>query len=347
MCAWAAVVLVLALSGRAPAAAPFDRLDHFRDLARRYAESPEPGANGPLLSELWRVVDAEVGDNLRSGEPFSSTGFIQSRLDAFSDEWGGASFKVTDPYGGTKRAPIIGLFTLTYGEPRSSLRIYDRAGALLAAVTHEGQIELRPWPGAPGAAQFLVSWVGAETGTERRTLHLELWGARVDSAPIRDWSSEDAFPAGLPATGFSARGGQLVIRYEVRYPGWKPGCADQTEQEDVYRQSKGSTGLVLARRRVLNGWHRELQSAVGRFFGALGAGDRKTMAGLVPDPSLRARLPAELRAESVCDERRAGSPATVIVAATHEREGQRVPWSLTWRRESRGWRLTTAHPMLE
>jgi len=67
MWAWAAVILVLALSDSAPAAAPSDRLDHFRDLARRYAEAPEYGVNGPLLSELWSVVDAEVGDNLRSG----------------------------------------------------------------------------------------------------------------------------------------------------------------------------------------------------------------------------------------------------------------------------------------
>jgi len=301
----------------------------------------------PLLIELWKVVDAEVGDNLRSGEPFASAAFIQSRLDAFSDEWGGASFKVTDPYGSGKRAPIIGLFTLAHGEPRSSFRIYDRAGALLTAVTHEGQLDLRPWSTAGGARQFLVSGVGAQTGTERRTVRVEVWRLRGEAAPIRDWSTDDAFPAGLSATGFSARSGQLVIRYEVPYPGWKPGCADQTEQEDVYRASNRSPGLQLAGRRVLNGWHRELQSTVTRFFDALGAGDRKTMAELVPDPPLRARLPGALRAESVCDERRAGSPATVIVAATHEREGQRVPWSLTWRRGSRGWRLTTARPMLE
>jgi hypothetical protein len=97
----------------------------------------------------------------------------------------------------------------------------------------------------------------------------------------------------------------------------------------------------------LNGWHRELQSAVTRFFVALHADDTKTMAALVPNGSLRARLPNELEAEPVCDERLPGSPATVIVAATHEHDGQRVPWSLTWRRDARGWRLTAAGPMLE
>ena len=342
----AALALVFVLSESAPAAAPAsDRLDHFRQLARQYAEAPEREVSGPLLSELWSVVDAEVGDNLRSGEPFASTAFIQSRLDAFSDEWGGASFKVTDP-DASKRSPIIGLFTLTQGEPRSSLRIYDRAGTLLASVTHEGQLELRPWS-TTGARQFLAKWTGAQTGTAARALRIELWRLRVQSGPVRDWSSDDAFPDGIAATGFSARGGQLVVRHESRYPGWKPGCADQTEQEDVYRQAARSPGLVLAQRRVLNGWHRELQSAVTRFFAALQAGDRTTMMALVPNGSVRARLPNDLTAESVCDERLAGAPPTVIVAATYEHDGRRVPWSLTWRRDSRGWRLMAAAPMLE
>src|SRR5215475_679168 len=88
MRALAVVVLVLILNESPSAAPASDRLDHFRELARRYAEAPERGVNGSLVSELWRIVDAEVGDNLRSGEPFASTAFIQSRLEAFSDEWG-------------------------------------------------------------------------------------------------------------------------------------------------------------------------------------------------------------------------------------------------------------------
>src|SRR5262245_5768822 len=345
MRALAAMILALILIESASAAPAFDRLDHFRELARRYAEAPERGVNGPLLSELWGIVDAEVGDNLRSGGPFASTAFIQSRLEAFSDEWGGASFKVMDA-DATKRSLLVGLFTLTQGEPRSSLRIYDRTGALLAAATHEGQLEFRPWSTA-GAPRFLVKWTGAQTGTAARTVRIELWGLRVQSAPVREWTSDDAFPDGIAATGFSARGGQLVVRHEFRYPGWKPGCADQTEQEDVYREAARARGLALAQRRVLNPWHRELQSSVTRFFAALEAGDRTTMTTLVPNGSVRARLPNELRAESVCDERLAGAPPTVIVAATYEHDGQRVPWSLTWRRDSRGWRLTTAAPMLE
>src|SRR5215468_1042447 len=177
MRALAAVVLLLILTESAFAASVSDRLDRFRELARRMAGAPERGMNGPLVSELWAIVDAEVGDNLRSGEPFASTAFIQSRLEAFSDEWGGASFKVMDA-DATTRSLLVGMFTLTQGEPRSSLRIYDRAGALVAAASHEGQLEFRPWSTA-GARLFLAKWTGAQTGAEARTLYIELWRLRV------------------------------------------------------------------------------------------------------------------------------------------------------------------------
>ncbi len=331
-------------------AAAGDRLDHFKEVAQRYAEAPDQDAEGPLLSELFDVVDAEVSENLKSGEPFASAAFIQERLDAFSDEWGGVAFKVAEPPGETKRSVMLGLFTLTRGEPRASLRIYGRSngkGSLLAATTHEGHVEVRAWPAADGARQFLASWVGAETGPGSRALHLELWRLRLGASPARVWSSGEAFPEGLRATRFTARDGQLLVRYEVQYPGWKPGCADETEQEDVYRQPARSTDLTLVRRRVVNGWHRELQSAVTRFFGALRADDRRTLALLVPDASLRARLPRELRAEPVCDERDPAAPATVVVAATREHDERRVPWSLAWRRGPRGWRVAAAGPVLE
>ena len=108
-----------------------------------------------------------------------------------------------------------------------------------------------------------------------------------------------------------------------------------------------SIGLTLVHRRVVNGWHRELQSAVTRLYSALGTDDRHVVAELVPDPSLRARLPRELRAEPVCDARDPARPGTVIVAATREHDQQREPWSLTWRGGARGWRLAAAAPVLQ
>ena len=344
--AWASALLALVVAGSAVPAAPGDRLERFKELARQYAEVPDPPVDDPLLSELFGVVDEEVIENLRAGGLFASVAFIQQRLEAFSDEWGGAAFKVADRSG----ALTLGLFTLTRGEPRGSLRIYGRPDgkpALLAAVTREGSVEVRAWPNRNGAPQFLASWLGPATGRRSRSLHLEIWRQRAGGGAGRVWSSGDAFPEGLPAIDFAAKAGQILVRYEVHYPGWKPGCAGETEQEDVYRQPAGAPGLALVRRRVLNGWHRELQSAVTRFFGALGADDRAALAELVPDASLRARLPRELAAEPVCDERNPAAPATVIVAATREHVQQRVPWSLAWRRGPRGWRLAAATPVLQ
>ena len=344
---WAPPLLGLALTATAVAAGPADRLDHFRVVATRYAEAIDQEADAASLSELFEVADAEVTENLGSGQPFSSAAFIQERLNAFSDAWGGVAFKVVDARRGRHGVALLGLFTVTHGDPRGSLRFYGRADgrtSLLASVIHPGHVEVREWP---GAGQFLASWSGAETGRGSRSLYLESWRLLPGGGPARIWSSADMFPDGLRATGFAVRDGQLVVRYEVRYPGWKPGCADETEYEDLYRQSARGVGLTLVRRRVVNGWHRELHSAVTRLYGALGAGDRRTLVDLVADPSLRARLPRDLRAEPVCDERDPAAPATVIVAATREHDQQREPWTLAWRRGTRGWRVAAARPVLQ
>ncbi len=347
--AGALMLLVLTVARSAVPTEAGDRLDRFTDLARRYAEASGPDA-GSLLAELFAVVDEEVIENLGSGEPFASVPVIQERLDAFSDEWGGAVFTVSAPAAGTNGAPLIGLFTVTHGEPRGSLRIYGREGrrsSLLAAVSREGSVEAHAWPPSRGALRFLVSWVGAPTGRGSRSLHLELWRTRADEGAVRVWSSDEAFPDGLEVRRFAVRSSEIVVRYEVHYPGWKPGCAGETEQEDVYRQRAGVNAPTLVRRRVMNGWHRELERAVMRLYAALGVDDRRTLALLVPDPALRARLPSDLRADAVCDERSAGAPARVIVAATRAGAKSRVPWSLAWRRGPRGWRLEAASPVLQ
>jgi hypothetical protein len=345
--AWAPALLVSALTASAVTAGPADRLDQFREIAGRYAEATSQEADGALFSGLLEVVDAEVSENLGSGRPFSSPAFIQERLTAFSDAWGGAAFTVVKAGQGTRDLALVGLVTVTRGESLGSLRFYGRADgqvSLLAATTHPGHVEVREWP---GTGHLLASWSGAETGRGSRALHLELWRLLPPAGPSRVWSSADMFPDGLRATGFTARDGQLVLRYELQYPGWKPGCADETEQEDVYRQSARGRGLTLVRRRVLNGWHRELQSAVMRLFDALRGDNRRALVELVADPALRARLPRDLRAEPVCDGPEPGAPTTVIVAATREHDQQRVPWSLAWRRGPRGWRVAAAGPVLK
>jgi len=121
----------------------------------------------------------------------------------------------------------------------------------------------------------------------------------------------------------------------------------QAEQEDRYRADPGG-GLALVSRQVFNGWHRDLQRSATRFFAALASGDRKTLAELVPDASVRARLPRGLLAEPACDSQSPDTPGTAIVAAAVPRpSGGRSPWSLWWGRSPGGWRLTGAAPVLE
>src|SRR5215467_8022163 len=175
---WAAVLVALALVGGLRPAESVDRLDEFKSLARRYADAADADSAATLLAELFSVVDDEVLDNVRSGGIFASPEFIQDRVKAFSDAWGGVAFAVTQP---TRRkgAPTLGLFAATRGELRGSLRIYGRSRgepALLAASTHEGALEVREWPaGRGGAVQFLASWVGAPGGRASRALLVELW----------------------------------------------------------------------------------------------------------------------------------------------------------------------------
>jgi len=299
-----------------------------------------------LLSELFALVDDEVHDNLASGPPFSSAAFIQERLNAFGDAWGGAAFKVVSVGRGTRAPAMVVLFTVTRGGSLGSLRFYRREvgrSSLLATATHDGLVEIREWP---DAGNVLAIWSGPEVGQGSRPLQLDLWGLH-GASPMRVWSTVETFPGGLKATGVSLRTGQLVIRYEVQYPGWKPGCPDGTEQEDVLGWRARGIGLTLLHRRVVNGWHRDLQSAVTRLYRALGTDDRRTIAELVADPLLRARLPRELRAEPVCDARDPARPSTVVVAATREHDQQREAWSLTWRGGARGWRLAAAAPVLQ
>jgi hypothetical protein len=341
---WVSALIVLALAGTVAAGAPVDRLEQFKQLAHRYADAPDSESESRLLVALFALADAEVTDNLRSGGPFASIAFIRERLEAFGEEWGGVSFTVSDLPGPARDSAMLGLFTVTRGEPRGSLRIYEGvagAASLRATRTQEGRVDVHPWPARGGSPQFLASWIGAANGRGTSALRLELWRRRAAGG----WWGSDLFPDGLLASGFSAKDGRLTVRYAIGYPGWKPGCADETEQEDVY--GDGPSGLTLLRRRTVNPWHRELQSAATRLFAAVSASDGKTLAELVPDRALRGRLPRGLRPEPACDERDPSAPGTVIVAATSERDDRRVPWSLTWRHNARGWRLTAADPVLQ
>lgn len=348
-------ILLAALAlGAVPAAAPaaqIDRLEAFRALAVALDGSPGEAAVGAL----YTLVDEEILDNLQSGGIFASPAFVGERLEAFNAAWGGARFRMLRL--GRDDGPgalTVGLYGLTGTDGPGSVRIFTGVGAdatLARTITHEGAPEAYPWPNTrAGAPQVALSWSGAPDGVGRRPLRLEIWRLGA-SGLTRAWSTSEAYPDGLWAVAYHVGAGEILLRYELRYPGWKPGCDGQTEQEELLRHVAATDGIATARRQTYNGWHRDLARAVARFFAAVESGDRRALAELVPDPALRARLPHALVAEPACDAANAESPGTVVVAATEERAADarapRSPWSLWWSRDPRGWRLAAAAPVLQ
>jgi hypothetical protein len=346
-----ALVAVLLAGVAAPAPAA-DRLERFRALARELAVAADAGERERTVAELYEVVDAEVLDSLRGAEPFSSIVFIRERLDAMMESWGGATLRVLRVPAAGGRVPLtLGLYSLAGVERSGSLRVYTGMGAgaaLGASSTHDGLLDARAWPAGPdGVARVLAVWSGPPTAHGERALHAELWEGRERARVQRAWSTGTQWPEGLRVSDWRTQPGELVLRYEPHYPGWKPGCSDQLAYEDHYRLAAGG-GLALGRRQVANGWRRELGAAAERLFRALADGDARAVGQLVPGPTLRARLPTSLVPEPVCEQPGpAGARGPVTVAATQLRDGRRVPWALAWARGPAGWRLQAAAPVLE
>lgn len=351
---WFRGVLVAALlAGVAAPALAQDRLERFRAVARlRLAVAVGGEEQERAVGELYEVVDAEVLDSLRGDEPFASLVFIRERLDAMMEAWGGATLRVLRIPGAGGRVPLtLGLYSLTGVGGSGSLRVYAGTGpaaSLAASSTQDGLLDARVWPpGLDRVARVLALWSSPPTAHGVRSLRAELWEGRDRDRVQRVWSTVTQWPEGLWVSAWRTQPGELVVRYEPQYPGWKPGCAGQLEHEDHYRLAAAG-GLTLARRQVSNGWHRELGAAADRLFRALADGDARTLGLLVPAPALRARLPRSLVPEPVCEQAGpAGPRGPVTVAATEVRDGRRVPWALAWTHGPAGWRLHAATPVLE
>ena len=338
-------------TGPAGAAEPRDRLERFRELAsRRLAVVEETGGrlDADVQDEIEALLDAEVLESLRSGGPFASLEFIRDRLEAFADAWGGASLRITSAGAGL----LVGRFLLSAKGVGNSIRLYgqsDGAPALIKAWREDGVPEVFPWPSlrAGDTAAFLAAWSEAPTGWGSRPVRLTLWRAR-GRALSATWRSAALYPDGLWASQLAVKTGTVFIRYELRYPGWKPGCDVQSEQEDTYRVEAATGSLKLVSRQLFNGWHRELQAAATRFFAALEKRDTRGLAGLVPAAGVREKLPAGLVPETACDVQNPDTPRVAQVAASAPGEnGRRVPWTLWWGRAASGWRLSAAAPVLQ
>jgi len=335
------LVLLLA-PGRAAAVEPGDRLDRFRELAASQlalAQVLDPDAPREAYREIYALLDDEIVESLASGGPFASLEFLQDRLDSFAEAWGGAVLHLVRAGGF-----LVGAFVLTDRSIGNSLRVYGRlAGegpALLTAFYREGRPSVSVLPRARDGA-FVVAWEGPPSGWGTRPLRVDLLRGASDGVRVA-WSTAEVFADGLLARSWSVRGSDVRIRYEVRYPGWAPGCEGQTEQEDVYRLTPLAAVSRVARHEH-DAWHRQLHATVERLVAALAAGDEATLGTLVPDRALRSRLPATLRPEPSCDARLGAGGDAISVAAAADRR----PWTLTFRRQSAGWRLTGATRVLQ
>jgi hypothetical protein len=350
---WALLLGVAVCLVSAPLAAAPDRLERFRAVAREQLVTAVDAAERErAVRDLYELVDAEVLDSLHGDEPFSSVVFIRERLDALMDAWGGATLRVVRIPAAGRRGPVtVGLYSLIGVEGSGSLRLYVGSGpgaSLAAASTRDGLLDAQVWPAGPDRlVRVLALWSGPPAAHGVRSLHGELWQVREPDRVERAWSTAEQEPGGLQVSEWRTQPGELVVRYQPHYPGWKPGCADQFEQEDHYRLAARG-GLAVARRQVTNAWRRDLGAAADALFRALASSDARVVGQLVPAPAVRARLPAGLVAEPVCEQiGPAGPRGPVTMAATELRAGRRLPWTLSWTRSPAGWRLSGARPVLQ
>jgi hypothetical protein len=334
------IASLLALAGTAFAGGA-DRLDRFRMLAEArlaVAQITDEAATEDAYREIYALLDDEIVESLASGGVFASLGFLQDRFDAVSEAWGATVVRVM------RAGPLtVGAFQLSDAPAGNSVRIYGRLrdeAALLGTLARPGRPRLHALPADGRGAHFLTVWEGALAPHGTRALRIDHVRQHGEGVRVA-WSTADVFDDGLFARAWSVRGRDIVVSYEVRYPGWTPGCDGQTEHEDVYRLTPGGTFSRIARRHT-NAWHRDFHASVARLYAAISAGDRTALSGLVPDAALRGQLPSTLRPEPACDATETGRPDRVSVAASAERG----PWQLTWERRSGVWRLVQAAPVI-
>ena len=342
--ACAVTAAVLAVTVSASAGPVPDRLDRFRELATSQlsaAQILDTGAVAEAYRAAYELLDEEIVESLGSGSVFASTAFLQERLDAFGDAWGGASVRIVRLGRFT-----VGVFQLGERATGNSVRVYGRLrdeAALLTTMAREGRPSLYPLPAAASAVQFLVAWDGAPSGRgSSRPVRLEQVRQHGDCVNVV-WSTADAYPEGLVARTYVVRGSELRVRYELRYPGWVPGCDGQTEQEDVYRLGGATNTYARVSQRQYDAWHRDMRAVAARVFAAVAGGDRRVLTDLVPDARVRDRLPVKLEPDPVCDAVSGPAGEQVSVAASDERG---APWALTFQRAGARWRVTSAGPVI-
>lgn len=329
------LVLALAMPGRAD-----DRRERYRALA---LDGLGAAWSPAVEAQILELLDAEILDSLRGGSVFASPAFIRERLQGLADAWGGATLEVT-----RAGALTVGAFHLGEAAPAGSVRVYGTARGeprVVRVVERPGRPRVHVLgPGPGGAVRLLVAWEGPGRGPALRELRLDLLRLRAEAAEVAPLAAELAADP-LLVRSHAVHGGELSLRYALRYPGWVPGCEGQTEREDLWRLDGQRDTLILVRRRVHDAWHREVGQAAARLLDALAANDGRTLAALIPDAGLRRGLPRGLVTEPACDARDAAGAGRVGVAALELPD--RRPWTLIFARHGGSWRLRAASPVLQ
>jgi hypothetical protein len=345
----ALLALVSVAPPRAPAAeglgsAP-DRLDRFRELAHTRLATVEglgPDEAVAAYRELTRLVDEEILDSLGAGGVFADPVALDERFHALTDVWGAAAVRVARV--GEATVAVVRLTETGHG---NSVRVYRHTGGgpeLVTVLERGATPTLHPLPASrAGRSRFVVAWEGERSARGTTPLALEL--VRLDPDAARPVWSTDALYGGVVQTWrHTVRIPEVVLRYELHYPGWVPGCEGQTDAEDVLRYAARRDAFVVARRRTHRAWHRALHRGVEQLLAAVRARDATALRTLVPDAPLRRRLPETLEREPACDAVEGAPPRRVNVAArTPDGRG----WALWFRRTASAWRLAAIEPVLE
>jgi hypothetical protein len=338
----ATACLAVTTAGAAP-----DRLERFGEIARSgLATIDVAGVERATaaLREIYELIDDEIVESLGSGGVFASQGYLQDRLDAFNAAWGATALRVVQ-----HGSVLVGAFRLSDALTGNSVRVYGQVrgeAVLLGAIHHDGAPTVYPLPPASsgaGAAQFLVVWAGATAARGTQAVRVEL--IRLEGEHLKTVWTPPVPVADEPIVrSYRVRDREVLLRYELQYPGWAPGCAGQAEQEDVFRYAPAQRTFVLARRQVHGAAHRKFHAVVERVLSAVNRKDERALVELVPDARLRARLPITLVREAACDASDPANPTVVSVAVTAGQESR--PWTLSFRRAGAVWRLISADPVL-
>ena len=158
-------------AGRAPTASTASATSPPAVSASPQLVDAEPPAEA--YREIYALLDEEIVESLASGGVFASLEFLQDRLDAFGEAWGGATSALIARSAGCSSAPSSSA-TARPATACASTAAARRGGAADHDVPRGPPRACTRCRAAADGAQFLVAWEGAPSGRGTRPLRVEL-----------------------------------------------------------------------------------------------------------------------------------------------------------------------------